>query len=383
MVFGSPMPAAASPTDEAASAALRYWLRPVRRYLDRERVEEVSINRPGEVFVLANDVWTCHEEPVLSFDYCMALARLIATYTHQRLDEQFNLLSASLPLETAHADVAVLAAAGVPLIGERCQIVIPPSCQTGTVCLSFRKHSTASSTLDALSDAGRFSRCVPSPNAIAPEEIERLIADVSTSPEEMELLRHLKSRNWGEFLSTAVLAEKNIVIAGATGSGKTFLTRTLIKAIPATDRIVTIEDTPELPLPEHPNHVHLFYSKNGQGVSKSTPKLLMSACMRLLPSRILLSEVRGDEAWDYLRGLGSGHSGSITTIHANSADEAFAELLKLTKSSQTGQTLSTEDLYANMHTVIDVVLHMKHKTATEIYYNPLRKRQALQGLARH
>ncbi len=383
MAFDSPTPAVASPTDDAASAALRYWLRPVRRYLDQDQVEEVSINRPGEVFVLARDIWTRHEEPVLTFDYCLALARLIATYTNQRLDEQFNLLSASLPLETAHSDDAVLGAGGVPLIGERCQVVIPPSCQAGTVCLSFRKHSTASSTLDALSDAGRFSRCVPSPNAITSDDIERLIADPSTPPEDVELLRHLKLRAWSEFLSSAVRAEKNIVIAGATGSGKTFVTRTLIKAISATDRIITIEDTPELPLPEHPNHVHLFYSKDGQGVSMSTPKSLMSACMRLLPSRILLSEVRGDEAWDYLRGLGSGHSGSITTIHANSADEAFAELLKLTKSSETGQTLSTEDLYANMHTVIDVVLHMKHKYATEIYYNPLRKRFALQGLGRH
>ena len=84
-------------------------------------------------------------------------------------------------------------------------------------------------------------------------------------------------------------------------------------------------------LDRHPNHVRLFYSKDDQGVARVTPKQLLECCLRMKPDRILLAELRAEEAFDYLRNVNSGHPGSITSVHAASAELAFEQLVLLVK----------------------------------------------------
>ena len=107
----------------------------------------------------------------------------------------------------------------------------------------------------------------------------------------------------------AVGRRKNILVSGPTGSGKTTWTKALIREIPSEERLITIEDAQELVLDRHPNHVRLFYSKDDQGLARVTPKQLLESCLRMKPDRILLAELRAEEAFDYLRNVNSGSPG--------------------------------------------------------------------------
>ena len=118
---------------------------------------------------------------------------------------------------------------------------------------------------------------------------------------EQELLRSAGSEpTYEAFMRLAVRSRKNILVSGPTGSGKTTWTKALIREIPSDERLMTIEDAKELVLDRHPNHVRLFYSKDDQGVARVTPKQLLESCLRMKPDRILLAELRAEEAFDYL-----------------------------------------------------------------------------------
>src|SRR5262249_7395654 len=176
--------------------------------------------------------------------------------------------------------------------------------------------------------------------------IFRMTRRATAAPDETdtELLRLLALKEYEAFMRLAVVSRKNILVSGPTGSGKTTWTKALIREIPPQERLITIEDAPELVLDHHPNHVRLLYSKEGQGLSKAAPKQLLEACLRMRPDRILLAELRGDEAFDYLRNVNSGHPGSITSVHAASAELAFEQLVLLVKQSVGGRSLSPREI---------------------------------------
>ncbi len=161
------------------------------------------------------------------------------------------------------------------------------------------------------------------------------------------------------FLRLAVRARKNILVSGSTGSGKTTCTKALMLEIPAEERLISIEDARELVLDHHPNHVRLYYSKEGQGDFSVTPRQLLHACLRMRPDRILLAELRGEEAFDYLRNVNSGHPGSVTSIHAASCDLAFEQLMLLIKESEAGKGLERADILALVKQAVDVVIQME------------------------
>lgn len=330
------------------AAALRQYLSPLRAFLDDSSVTEICINRPGEVFTESFKGWRRHECQALDFLHCKQLATLTATYSKQRINDESNLLSAQLP------------------DGERAQFVVPPACEAGTVSITIRKPSKMVKTLEEMESDGVFS-------AVRDIYSDRLL------PEEEELLALKAAGRYREFIQLAVQSRKNIVISGATGSGKTTLMRAMVACIPAQERLVTIEDVHELPLPGHPNRVHLFYSKDGQGLSKATPKQLLESCLRMKPDRILLAELRSDEAFYYLRNVNSGHPGSITSIHANSARLAIEQLGLLVKESPSGSNLSREDIKSLLYMLVDVVVQFKNiggrRVMTEVFYDPSLKRQ--------
>jgi type IV secretion system protein VirB11 len=127
--------------------------------------------------------------------------------------------------------------------------------------------------------------------------------------------------------------------------------------------------------------VRLFYSKDDQGVARVTPKQLLESCLRMKPDRILLAELRAEEAFDYLRNVNSGHPGSITSVHATSAELAFEQLVLLVKQHQSGRELSRGDIKSLLHLLVDVVIQFgveRHERfIKEIWYDPKIKRQGL------
>ena len=197
----------------------------------------------------------------------------------------------------------------------------------------------------------------------------------SLSDHDQELMELRRSRNYAEFFRKAVQYHKNIVVAGATGSGKTTFMKSLVNHIPDQERLVTIEDARELFI-RQPNVVHLLYSKGGQSASNITAKNCMEACLRMKPDRIILAELRGDESFYFIRNCASGHPGSITSCHAGSTAQTWDQLALMVKASTEGAGLEFEVIKRLLKMTIDIVVHIKahagRRYITGIDFDPAR-----------
>jgi type IV secretion system protein VirB11 len=252
--------------------------------------------------------------------------------------------------------------------GERIQIVVPPAVTAGTVSLTIRKPSRITLTLDEMAAQGLFDRM-----RLIGAAFEDPAAAAGLSHDDLHLVELARSRDLVAFLRHAVRTRRNVLISGATGSGKTTLSKALIVEIPKSERLITIEDTPELMLP-HPNVVRLFYSKGDQGLARVTPKDLLESALRMRPDRILLQELRDGTAFYYIRNVNSGHPGSITTVHASSARLAFEQLALLVKESEGGQDLARDDIRSLLTLLVDLVIQCERREGvfrvSEVYFGP-------------
>jgi type IV secretion system protein VirB11 len=349
------------PIGEAASEAperssLDYFLVPLWPLLTDRAVTELCINRPGEVFVERPTGWTREAIPFATYDWCHALAKLVANFTQQRISPSEPLLSATLPS------------------GARIQVVLPPATEAGTVSITIRRPSCTLWTLDQLRDLQAFDdvRLSPKPS----------IETTALTPDERELAHLLQQRDMVGFLRLAVQRRKNILLSGATGSGKTTVSKALILEIPPEDRIVTIEDVKELSLQNQPNHVRLFYSQGGQGLAAVSAGQLLASAKRQRPDRVFVSELRtGDEVYDYLVSVNTGHPGSITSVHADSAEMAFVALAQLMKRSEAGRGMSTREGVELAQLSIDIVVQCsrlrQRRFVSEVWYDPTARRRGL------
>ncbi|WP_198266671.1 P-type DNA transfer ATPase VirB11 [sulfur-oxidizing endosymbiont of Gigantopelta aegis] len=316
-------------------------------FLSDKENTEIVINKPHEVITESRNGWKYHHVPDLNFNKCMDIAKLTATYTKQSLDERHPIIAGTLP----H--------------GERIQIVIPPVTLPNHISMTIRKPSDVTFTLDDYRKQGFFDHCI----------IDR--RGISIDDEKLLDLR--REKNYEEFFRLAVKSKKNIIISGATGSGKTTFSRTLINEVPKEERFISIENVDELKLYKtHPNSVSLFYSANKQGVSPATQQQLLESSLRMKPDRIFVAElIRGDEAFYYLRNVNSGHPGSITSLHASSAELAFEQLVLFIKESEAGNTLSREDIKQLLYLCVDIIVQIScengRRYIKEIYFDPKRK----------
>lgn len=329
--------------------ALDLTLQPLRPLLDLPATTELCLNRPFEAYVETYAGWHRESLSWATYEWCRSVAKLVANASRQRVDEHTPLLSASLPT------------------GERIQVVLPPATSPGTVAITIRRPSSRVWALDDLNRRGAFR------------------GTKSASPEldqtERELKTLLRTQNIEGFLRLAMHARKNILVSGATGAGKTTVTKALILEIAREERLITIEDAPELPLTRHPNHVQLFYSRGDQGTARVSAQQLLQASLRMRPDRILLAELRGEEALDFLRQVNSGHPGSITSVHAASAALAFEAMALLVKQSPGGRELSRADIKTLLAQTVDIVLQCDREPGrrfvSEVWYEPEAKRNAL------
>ena len=193
-------------------------------------------------------------------------------------------------------------------------------------------------------------------------------------PFERELLELKTKGRFVEFFRLAVQSHQTMVVAGKTGSGKTTFMKGLVEEVPVRERLITIEDAAELTLPNHPNKLHLFYSNGGQGASAVSAKLLLEACLRLRPDRIFLAEMRGEEAFYFLRLAASGHPGSVTSVHAGSCELAFEQISLMVRESAGGGGMTMPEINRLARSVIDVVVHFgvdsSGRFISGIHYDP-------------
>ena len=327
---------------------LREFLRPIQTWLDQDNVSEVCVNRPGEVWIEEQGArgMTRKAVPAMSKDALTLLAGQVAAGSHQSVNARTPLLSAALPT------------------GERIQVVLPPVAIDGGG-FSIRRQVVQRLSLDDYAGRGAFQRA-------------RVTAADHRSPLDRHLAGLLAVRQWQEFLRAATAGRKNILVVGGTSTGKTTFFNALAREIPEEERLVSLEDTPELALPQ-PNVLRMIASKGGQGQAQVTIQDLLEASLRLRPDRILLGELRGSEAYTFLQAVNTGHPGSISTLHADSPRAAFERLTLMVMQGNLG--LRREEILEYIRAVVEVVVHLARlpngqRVVNEIYFAHAAEGQA-------
>lgn len=279
---------------------LTLFLQPVAEHLADDDVSEILINGPERVYVERKG--RLEEVPArfVSEPALKAAAANIAKSVGRILDEMYPRLDARLP------------------DGSRVHAVIPPLSRLGTV-IAIRKFKKDTLTIDRMQAFGSVD-----------ERARRLIRAL-------------------------VLLHRNVIVSGATSSGKTSVLNALSSFIPDNERVLVIEDASELQLQQR--HVVPFETrkadKNGQG--EVTIRDLIHSALRLRPDRIVIGEIRGGEALDLLQALNTGHAGSMSTIHANSPLDALSRIE--TCALLSGIDIPLSALRAQVASAIGAVVH--------------------------
>jgi len=283
------------------------FLRPIEPLLLDENISEIMGN-PDASWWYERDGIICHETGV-QFDTGKLRTGLevIANHLGKRLDEDSPLLHAQLP------------------DGSRIAAVIPPVVRPAPA-VTIRKFTSRRFTIDDLIARGTLSRSL------------------------------------ADYLGGQIRDGKTILISGGTATGKTTLLNILAQAIPEQERIVVIEDTAELRI-EKPNVLAAECQTDTFKARISFDDLLKSA-LRWRPDRIILGEVRGTEARTLLDSFNTGHSGSLATIHANSAEKALHRFANLVMRSHAQTTFS--DTEAEIAEAVDFVVHIERKPGCRI-----------------
>jgi len=254
------------------SEAIDSFLAPIRELLDDEDVSEVMINGPEEIFVEKKGLVFKVPNKFPNEDALIAAMRAIAQSVGRVFDDDNPRLDARLP------------------DGSRVHAVLPPMSKNGTT-VAIRKFSKEKLTINDLIKFGSLSK---------------------------EAAR---------FLDICIFLGKNIIVSGGTGSGKTTMLNVLGSRIPKTQRLIIIEDAAELQV--HAEHVVNFETRKAdpvKGITEVTIRDLVISSMRLRPDRIIVGEVRGEEALDLIQVMNTGHDGSMGTVHANNPEDACTRL---------------------------------------------------------
>ncbi|MGD1336092.1 P-type DNA transfer ATPase VirB11 [Vibrio harveyi] len=338
-------------TEYDKSQAVRLLLNQtgLQRILDLKGITEIAVNNPNVVWFDRGNGWEHETLPELTLERCERLAKTLCVFAG---------LTKTLGLESPLASVILPD-------GERGQIAVPPATLDGIISMTIRKPSTARFSLDDYVNTGRFATC---------KNVYQRSDNAELTDTQKHLLELKESGRYGEFFKLAIESNLNVLLVGGTGSGKTTVMKALVDNYALDKRLFTIEDVHELTLPNHDNHLHLFYKQGGL-----TPKQIIEACMRMKPDHVLLAELRGDEAWGYLEMLNTGHQGSVTTIHANDCLSAAARLATLVKQSDVGKTLEHEHIMKTINSSIDVIAYFQHTHLIELMFDPIKKNEILAG----
>lgn len=277
------------------------FLRPIERLILDERISEIMVNGSGRVFIEREGDLAEVADVYLTEKNLQVAVRNIARALGDEINEQQPLLDSRLP------------------DGSRVAAVIPP-CSIGGTTLTIRKFHSRQFTAEELVRIG----------SLTSEALSRL--------------------------QKAITDRRNILISGGTGTGKTTLLNALAASIADEERIVIIEDTAEIQL-NKPNLVRFEARREQPNLPAVTIRDLVRATLRHRPDRILLGEVRGGEAFDLLQALNTGHSGTLSTIHANSAQQAIARLTSCVL--QAGVELPYAAIRSNIADAVNLLLHIE------------------------
>lgn len=273
---------------------------PLQDLLRAPTISEIMVVRSDQIYVERDGVIEKSGRRFISEKVTESIIERIVAQVGRRIDKSQPLVDARLP------------------DGSRVNAIIPPLAVFGP-CLTVRKFPIQRLKMDDLIDNGTVSKSAAT------------------------------------FLRAAVIDKRSVLISGGTGSGKTTMLNVLSSFIPYKERVVTIEDTCELRL--HQEHVVALESKpaNVEGAGAYTIRDLVRNALRMRPDRIVVGECRGGEALDMIQAMNTGHAGSMTTVHANSAEEVIQrlELLMLM-----GAELPVSSIHRQTASAIDLIVHI-------------------------
>jgi pilus assembly protein CpaF len=279
------------------------FLRPIEHLIRDDSVSEIMVNGSNRVFIERTGVLEQVPDLTLSEKSLMVAVKNIARRLGDDISEQKPILDSRLP------------------DGSRVAAVIPP-CSIHGVTLTIRKFNSRHFTIEDLVKCGSVDAIL----------VERL--------------------------KTCIERRQNILISGGTGTGKTTLLNALGKLIPDEDRILLIEDTSEIQL-EKPNLVRFEARQAQPGFPAVTIRDLLKASLRHRPDRIILGEIRGGEAFDLLQLLNTGHSGTLSTVHASSAQQAISRFTSCVL--QSGVELPYRAIKTNIADSLNVVIQIERR----------------------
>jgi pilus assembly protein CpaF len=274
-------------------------LGPLQPLLDDPGVTDILVNGPGEIWVDRGGELTRADSGFAGEAEMYAAVERVIAPLGLRVDRSAPMVDARL------SD------------GSRIHVVVPPAAVDFPI-IAIRRFTQAIRSLDHLEQAG----------SATPTQIEQL--------------------------TQAVNGSQTILVSGGTGSGKTTLLNLLAGLIPAGERVVTIEDAAELRIPGHRVRLEA-HPANSEGVGEITIRQLLRSALRLRPDRIIVGEVRGKEAMDLIWALNTGHRGSMSTVHANSPQEALWRLETLALSAgDTAEVAVRRQLLAAVELIVQM-----------------------------
>ena len=279
------------------------FLKPIEHLILDDSISEVMVNGPDRIFIEKAGFIEVVRGVSLGEKSLMVAVKNIARRLGDDISESKPILDSRLP------------------DGSRVAAVIPP-CSVNGVTLTIRKFNARHFGMEDLVQAGT-------------------------------LKRRLANQ-----LEDYVLTRKNILIAGGTGSGKTTMLNVLGKFIPPDERVLLIEDTSEIHMPQD-NLVRFEARQPQNGLPAVTIRDLLKASLRHRPDRIILGEIRGGEAFDLLQLLNTGHSGSLSTVHATSARQGLARFTSCVL--QSGVDLPYRAIKTNVGDSVNVVVHLERR----------------------
>lgn len=299
-----------------AERFLRDRLAPLRACLENPEINEIMVNGEDRVFVESRG----------------RMERLDVRLDETTIDSAIRAIMMINVKEVGYIMDARLE-------GLRVAAALPPVAIHGPM-IAIRKHAARRFRLEEYVESGAFNRRAPDARQAARDE----------GPER-EKMAAQGGQGLADFLRWAVRAHKTILVVGGTSSGKTTLLSSCLLEIPADERIITCEDTNEIVL-EQPNVVQL----EAMPTANIAIRDLIRLCLRSRPDRIIVGEIRGPEAYDFLDAMNTGHSGSLCTLHADSAFLGLRRLESLIRMSPTAANLPLRDMRALIASAVDYVV---------------------------
>ena len=293
------------------------FLRPIAHLIRDPQITEIMVNGSGRVFIERSGRLEAVADVTVREQSLRVAVRNLARVLGDDVSEERPLLDSRLP------------------DGSRVAAALPPVSLGGTTLTIRKFHSRYFSVAELV-------------------QIETL------TPDQVGILRR------------AIEARDNILISGGTGTGKTTLLNALTAFLPADDRLVLIEDTAELQL-EATNLVRFEARREQVGVPAVTIRDLVRATLRHRPDRILLGEVRGGEAFDLLQALNTGHSGTLSTIHANSAEQALSRFASCVL--QSGVDLPYQAVRLGIADCLQLLVHLERRQGQRVVRQVVRIRR--------